>query len=305
MKAKRVITIAAILLLATTLQVWGQDAPAAEKVRKNMTREEYIEHYAPLAVEQQTLFGIPASITLAQAVFESNNGNSVLAQASNNHFGIKCSNSWNGPGYRHDDDAPQECFRVYNTVEESYIDHSLILLERPWYQKLFTLDIKDYKGWAHGLREAGYATNPQYAYRLIEIIEKYELYKYDNALLADYQPSNSVPAGEVTTTEIAEAEASEEEEQEDEQEEIASVEEPAQEQKPTKVDIDNFGTATQTLAGYGIYSEEGRRYVIASEGDHLSQVADAVGVSERSLRLINNLQVNHTIAAGEKIFIEK
>lgn len=290
------------MALTSVSQMWAGGLAGglagADEERKPLTREEYIERYAPLAVEQQALFGIPASITLAQAVLESSNGNSPLALASNNHFGIKCSNSWNGPSTKHDDDAPQECFRVYETIEESYIDHSLILLERPWYKPLFELDTKDYKGWAHGLKKAGYATNPQYAYRLIEIIEKYELYKYDNALLADYQPRDRAPQTdeEVTAPEdVAESE---------EMAESAEPTEPAK-QPAKRVDIDSYGIATQMVGGYGIYSEGNRRYVIAAEGDTLSQMADALGFSERQLRLINDLKVSHTIAAGEKIFIEK
>ena len=302
MRINRAIVIVAMLALTATTNAWGAMRIASDNTpteeRKNMTREEYILHYAPLAVEQQTLFGIPASITLAQALFESSNGNSLLALATNNHFGIKCGKGWTGPSTKHDDDAPQECFRAYATVAESYIDHSLILLERPWYQPLFALDVKDYKGWAHGLKAAGYATNPQYAYRLIEIIEKYELYKYDDALLADYVPSGETSAPAEQEVVIPEQELIAEEE--------APIEvEPSEKMAPARVDIDSYSIATQMVEGYGIYSEEGRRYIIASEGERLSNVARALGVSERQLRLINDLSVNHTIAAGDKIFIEK
>lgn len=312
MRTKRNIVFVAMLALAATTNAWGSLGVASDNTpteeRKSMTREEYIAHYAPLAVEQQALFGIPASITLAQAVCESNNGNSPLALATNNHFGIKCNKDWTGPSTKHDDDAPQECFRAYASVEESYIDHSLILLERPWYQPLFALDVKDYKGWAHGLKAAGYATNPQYAYRLIEIIEKYELYKYDNTLLADYQPNGGVTEEPTTTEPLPEPAEQEvvttEQELTPEEEPAIEVEQPT-EKAPARVDIDSYGIAIQRVEGYGIYSEEGRRYIIASEGEQLANIARAVGVSERSLRLINDLSVNHTIAAGERIFIEK
>ncbi len=262
--------------------------------QQTMTRAEYIEHYAPLAVEQQTLYGIPASITLAQGLLESGNGNSRLAREANNHFGIKCGSGWDGPSVRHDDDALQECFRAYSSPEESYIDHSLILLERKWYRPLFDLDPKDYKAWAHGLKKAGYATNPLYAELLIKIIEDYELYQYDNTLVADWQPSE--PQQEVVKEEVEKVAEEVVEEKND-----TPVEEP---QKPRTVDVDNYRIALSTVGEYGIYAEGGRRYVIATEGDNLSRVAKTLGISVRRLRKINNLSTSHTVIAGERIFIE-
>lgn len=142
--------------------------------------EAYIESYCDLAVEHQQQYGIPASITLAQGLLESAAGRSRLAAEGNNHFGIKCHKEWTGKKMLRDDDAPDECFRVYNTPGESFDDHSRFL-RRTRYQKLFSLDITDYKGWAKGLRECGYATDPNYAARLITIIERYSLYSYDSA----------------------------------------------------------------------------------------------------------------------------
>lgn len=140
--------------------------------------EEYIDRYWQLAVEHQQEYGIPASITLAQGLLESAAGKSTLASEGNNHFGIKCHKEWKGKTMLRNDDAPDECFRVYKTPEESYRDHSLFL-RRTRYQKLFDLDVTDYHGWAKGLRECGYATDPNYAARLITIIERYSLYSYD------------------------------------------------------------------------------------------------------------------------------
>lgn len=140
--------------------------------------EEYIDRYSSLAVEHQDEFGIPASITLAQGLLESAAGRSTLATKANNHFGIKCHKEWKGKSVKRNDDAPNECFRKYNTVEESFRDHSLFL-RRSRYQKLFKLDVTDYQNWAKGLRECGYATDPNYAARLITIIERYSLYTYD------------------------------------------------------------------------------------------------------------------------------
>ena len=125
-------------------------------------------------------YGIPASITLAQGCLESNNGNSRLAVRGNNHFGIKCGSSWRGATIRKTDDAHRECFRRYRTAELSYKDHAIFLTSNSRYNSLFSLDQTNYKAWAHGLKAAGYATNPQYAPMLIDIIEKYKLYLYDS-----------------------------------------------------------------------------------------------------------------------------
>ncbi|MDR0891631.1 MAG: glucosaminidase domain-containing protein [Mediterranea sp.] len=151
----------------------------AEAQRRNTRYVEYIKKYEELAVEQMRLHKIPASITLAQGLLESGAGMSQLARQSNNHFGIKCGGDWRGRSVRHDDDARDECFRAYKQVRDSYEDHSAFLLRGSRYAFLFRLDITDYKGWAKGLKKAGYATDPSYANRLITIIEDYELYKYD------------------------------------------------------------------------------------------------------------------------------
>ncbi|MDE6007889.1 MAG: glucosaminidase domain-containing protein [Muribaculaceae bacterium] len=140
--------------------------------------EAYIDKYCSLAVEHQEEYGIPASITLAQGLLESGAGRSTLATQGNNHFGIKCHKEWKGETMLRSDDAPDECFRVYNTAEESFRDHSLFL-RRGRYLPLFDLEITDYQGWAKGLRKCGYATDPNYAARLITIIERYSLYTYD------------------------------------------------------------------------------------------------------------------------------
>lgn len=140
----------------------------------------YIDKYSDLAVDQMKKHKIPASITLAQGILESGAGRSTLAQKSNNHFGIKCGSSWRGKTVRHDDDARNECFRAYSHPKESYEDHSVFLTSGARYAFLFKLSITDYKGWARGLKKAGYATDPSYANRLITIIEDYELYKYDS-----------------------------------------------------------------------------------------------------------------------------
>lgn len=167
----RLTVIVAFLLVAVS---------AAQAQRRNASYNEYIKQYAPLAVEQMRLHKIPASITLAQGLLESGAGRSTLARKSNNHFGIKCGSGWRGRTVRHDDDARNECFRAYRCPEDSYNDHSLFLKRGVRYAFLFKLEITDYRGWARGLKKAGYATDPSYANRLITIIEDYELYKYDS-----------------------------------------------------------------------------------------------------------------------------
>lgn len=145
---------------------------------QNLTRKEYIEKYKDLAIRQMKAYGIPASIILAQACLESGNGNSRLAVRGNNHFGIKCHN-WKGKTIRRTDDEKGECFRKYDSVEDSFRDHSDFLRTGKRYQSLFDLKPTDYRAWAHGLKACGYATAPRYATMLIEIIEKNQLYKYD------------------------------------------------------------------------------------------------------------------------------
>lgn len=140
---------------------------------------EYIRKYAKLAVSEMHTYKIPASITLAQGILETGGGQSRLAEKANNHFGIKCKKEWTGETITHDDDAIGECFRKYNSVEESYRDHSKFLAERPYYKNLFKLDLYDYKAWSHGLKKAGYATNPRYGYILISKIKKHKLYEFD------------------------------------------------------------------------------------------------------------------------------
>jgi len=141
---------------------------------------DYIARYKDIAIAEMNQFGIPASIKLAQALLESGNGNSYLAKEANNHFGIKCGGVWRGKSVNRPDDQLNDCFRVYDNPEQSFKDHSQFLL-RKRYEKLFMLDKDDYRGWAKGLKAAGYATNPRYPDLLIDLIERYELYEYDRA----------------------------------------------------------------------------------------------------------------------------
>lgn len=158
---------------------------ASGQIRWNHAYQQYIDQYKDIAIEQMKRYKIPASITLAQGLFESGAGKSELARRGNNHFGIKC-HGWTGRKTYHDDDERNECFRAYDSAYDSYEDHSRYLHENRRYRSLFDLKTTDYKGWARGLRAAGYATNPQYSQKLIEIIQLYKLYEYDTAKSYDH-----------------------------------------------------------------------------------------------------------------------
>jgi LysM repeat protein len=167
---RRICTVL-ICLIGWSVSVFSQ-------VKWNADYQAYIDQYKDIAIEEMAQYRIPASITLAQGLLESGAGKSYLSKCGNNHFGIK-SHGWSGRTIRHDDDKKQESFRAYDSVRESYEDHSKFIANRERYQRLFSLKTTDYVGWAKGLKACGYATNPQYAQRLISIIETYKLYQYD------------------------------------------------------------------------------------------------------------------------------
>jgi LysM repeat protein len=179
-----------LMVCLTAFSIWGK----AQNVAKTTT-EQYIQQYKDVAIAEMKRSRIPASITLAQGILESGNGNSRLATEANNHFGIKCKKEWTGRTLYEDDDAPQECFRAYPTAEDSYRDHSDFLMKSSRYAFLFDLAPTDYKGWAEGLKKAGYATNPNYPQLLINFIEKHNLQQYDGGEL-NIQPALPAPVAE-------------------------------------------------------------------------------------------------------------
>ena len=250
-----------IVVLATVL-------PFIANAQRYSARTEYIEKYKDVAIREMHEYGIPASITLAQACLESGDGRSRLAKEGNNHFGIKCHNDWEGKKIYHDDDAKGECFRVYAHAEESFKDHSVFLKYRQRYAFLFELGTKDYKGWAHGLKKAGYATNPQYAPILIKIIEDYELYKYDS---------------KIARTGVATA--------------------PRQtiETKTGVVDIDNF----VVKFGREVYTNNGISFIVAKSHDTYSRIADEFGLTRQKLTAYNDLDDNATIKEGDVVFVQR
>ena len=172
-----------LFILATTLTLFVASSDSRQLA------ENYISNYKDDAIKEMKVYGVPASITLAQGMLESKYGISALAKEANNHFGIKCHSDWAGETYHMDDDSPNECFRKYKSVLESYADHSQFLRTRKRYATLFELKITDYRGWANGLKQAGYATDPEYPKRLIRLIEENQLYKYDDSSVVVAPPT--------------------------------------------------------------------------------------------------------------------
>ena len=261
---------AVLTLLATSLAA-----------QTRMTREEYIRKYKSIAVEHQEIYGIPASITLAQGLLESDNGNSRLAREGNNHFGIKCKSNWKGDVIYHDDDAPQECFRGYASAEESYEDHAKFLDSSPRYQSLFDLSPTDYKGWAYGLKRAGYATNPQYAERLIKIIEDNDLHLLDMGAEWKHDSHATADALEAAGKILAASNN-------------ASV---------SRVDVDDYTVAVHSVAGHGLYDNNGSLYILAGEGESLSSLSSRLKIGRRRLERYNDLAPGAAIAPGERVYI--
>lgn len=187
-----------ILLLFCSLQTFAQNLPYPERAK------EYVRKYAAYAIADQKATGVPASITLGQGILETEAGISRLVVEANNHFGIKCKNGWNGPTILHTDDAKNECFKKYANALESYNDHSAHLMRNQRYSILFSYSPTDYARWAHGLKKCGYATNPQYAYQLIKIIEEYRLQEYTYAALdSSYKIRGIIPDEYDITTAVA------------------------------------------------------------------------------------------------------
>ena len=250
-------TIALTILFFTGSMAIGQ----------RMSRPEYIEKYKELAVKQMQASGIPASITLAQACLESGDGNSRLATEGKNHFGIKC-HTWEGPKIYHDDDANGECFRKYGNAEESFKDHSDFLRFRDRYRFLFELKTNDYKGWAHGLKKAGYATNPNYPQMLIKIIEDYNLSQYDNLAL-------NIPPSPI------------------------EIEAPKEANPIISSELYKFTLDRELLEKNGV------AYIVGSKNDTYSSLARDYKLFTRELLRFNDLKNEQPIEEGTIIYVEK
>jgi hypothetical protein len=238
---------------------------------KSMTSLEYIERFKGIAVQEMNLYGIPASITLAQGLFESGSGNGELARVANNHFGIKCNNGWTGKGYYKDDDNHNDCFRVYDRPEDSFRDHSEFL-KRPRYANLFRLDKNDYVGWANGLKADGYATNPNYPQLLINIIQKYNLDQYDRP----ETPTQKEKREERVMTQI-------------EDNAITAL-------KDTVAKMNDNGMSNNI-------NSSAKTYTVV-QGDTLYSLSRRFGLTVDELKALNNLSGN-SIRLGQKLIVSK
>lgn len=277
--SKKAILLAGILLTAAT-GVTGQ-------VR--LTREEYIDRYKSIAVAHMERYGIPASITMAQGILESDCGNSWLSVQSNNHFGIKCKRNWTGGKVYYDDDAKGECFRSYPSVEASYHDHAEFLDSQPRYDSLFAYSSSDYKSWARGLKAAGYATAPDYAQRLVRIIEENQLFLLDQPDGERLYASRS--GRRITDPEGWFADQS-------------SVDRVAT--SSSAVDPDNYRVTINAHNGYNVYETNGVHYVLAKEGDTFENIGRKFRLSPRNLRKFNDLKGKTAQPmTGEVIYIER
>lgn len=234
---------------------------------QRITREAYINTYKDLAIRQMKSHGIPASIILAQACLESGDGNSRLAKEANNHFGIKCHN-WTGETILHDDDAKNECFRKYPHPEGSFTDHSEFLRYRERYKFLFDLDPLDYKAWAHGLKSAGYATNPDYARLLIKIIEDNRLFEYDRV-------SREVPPS------------------------------PYKVENEHEVDFSKASDIYKFSMSRKLLNRNGVTFIIAGENDSYSSLAKEYNLFTKELLRFNDLKAEVPIHEGTIVYLER
>ena len=238
-------------------------------------QQKYIDQYSQLAISEMERTGVPASITLAQGLVESRAGLSPLASKGNNHFGIKCHNDWKGRKMYADDDKAGECFRVYPTADKSFMDHSDFLRYRDRYKFLFELDKTDYKGWARGLKKAGYATDPAYANKLIKVIEEYELYRFDvkaevipEAPLKIEAPKKYVPPKEEHW------------------------------EKPEYSEEHSFSLSRNVMTRNGV------PFITAMKGETYSAIASAQGLFLKELLRYNDLKKEVRLEEGDVVFLQ-
>lgn len=234
---------------------------------------DYIDKYSDLAIKEMKRTGVPASITLAQGILESNAGQSVLATKGNNHFGIKCHNDWRGKTMKMDDNAPKECFRVYPNAEASFRDHSDFLRSRDRYKSLFELKQTDYKGWARGLKKAGYATDPGYADKLITLIEDYELYRFDKGVKVSVKPPLEIEEPKVVQLEPR----------------------PGMKYQESVT----FSTARK------VYSQNGVPFVYAEAGETYASIAASNGLFLKELLKFNDYEQEVELKPGTMVYLAR
>ncbi len=256
------------------------------------TVNDYILQFKDVAKNNMKVYGIPASITLAQGILESGAGKGRLCLEANNHFGIKCHTGWTGPSVTHDDDAAQECFRKYNDPAESYRDHSLFLTSRSRYASLFKLDKLDYEGWANGLKSAGYATDPKYPSKLIGLIERYQLYLYDQEAAS--------PSGEVfsQSTTVIDEEPSVKEETSTIQVEVPINNQQVQEQVVEAVETVVAEVVNVKMEVVTVSDTISENEYIVQKGDTLYSLSKRFNTTVEELKAKNSLTDN-SIAIGQ------
>lgn len=258
----------------------------------------YINTYKTSAIREMLLYRIPASITLAQGIIESGCGSSKLAIESNNHFGIKCQKEWTGETYFHDDDAPNECFRKYKDVNESYRDHSLFLTTRSRYSSLFSLALTDYKGWAKGLKQAGYATNPDYANMLIRMIETNRLYLFDDTSSLTKEEIASLRGGSYISPENL---ASAKNEKPLSAGNEARVLFRKNYKFPTPSDFKYLYTSDE---GRKVYENNGIPFIFAKKGDTWFAIAKEFNIFSFQVYKQNDLLESDNIITGQMLYLE-
>ena len=253
---------------------------------KELTQKEYIDRYKKIAIKKRKEYKIPASITLAQGLLESGSGNSRLAVKANNHFGIKCHLEWSGKTFRKDDDKKDECFRKYKSPEASFNDHSLFLTSRNRYSFLFDYDVTEYKKWARGLKKAGYATNPRYPQKLIELIERHNLDKYDTISLDEAKKIQ-----EVKNTPIAKEKGKENETKASEEKKSDTVKEPKKTHISNKEEL--------------LVKRNNRiKYVIARKGDTAEKIAEELDMWTWQIEKYNELNNDREIKPGMIVYLQ-
>ena len=311
------IFLSIMAIIAMSL-VWGQPVP--EKTIRN-----YVDAHKGLAVQEMEAYKIPASITLAQAIYASKAGTNRVAKEANNHFGITChSNEWVGDTYYETEDrSPDHCYRKYADVENSYRDHSLFLAKRPRYASLFELPLTDYRAWARGLKEAGYAGNPRYADTLIAIIQKYDLAKYDGPATAvapvqKVEKQESVVTSRPTQEKEVQSEVIYTPKAKEQSAEKVTVNEESKSDFPktTPRTVDNvhvfvldsrdvpFKPAYFPYTKRAVYENNKTKFLIAKAGDTYASLATSLQLTEKNLRLYNDVYDDSEPVDGEVVYLE-
>lgn len=280
-----------VIILLTGLISCRVNRPAITPSTVSVSAQDYIRRYKDLAVSEMIRTGVPASITLAQGMVESDYGRSTLARTSNNHFGIKCHDDWKGPHVRYHDDRRNECFRKYSRPEDSFIDHSDFLRYRTRYSDLFSIPVTDYKGWARGLKKAGYATNPDYANMLIRKIEEHDLQYFDRLYASSpvkpgsqsVMPLDNEPVISVTNSEPA-----------------INSSDKAPETAPAPTINDNFTVQIQTRR---IMENNRLQYIVVQDGETVEMIEKEYNVFRWELQRFNDLPDDFTLVPGQLLYL--